>query len=914
MNQNITLIKRFCELMKLLPGRNTQKSTSNLLKILHASGLAVSLLLCISPFDKNAHGASIPVVSTLSAITEAVSTPVRLASDQFGNIYVTDPRGGGIHRYNSAGKLQQAITTTKDLFGIAIAQNGDLLVSQGTSVLVLDKTSGALKSQFGVFGKANGIAVDSSGYIYVADSLDNCVQIFNAAYAPVSTGVAAAGKPANSFGSIGRGTGQFMQPTGISYEKASNQVAVVDTLNGRVQFFTTSGVYRNSLGSYGTGPLKFASPQGIAFEYTKDDKTLSRIYVVDSYQSNVQVIDAATSTFLRYIGSYGITSGKLLVPADVLYDRFDSLNNRLIVANGTGAISLFGIDGTSSGAPSSGPPLTINSVPLVTNLTTLTLNGTTANGATVAVNGTAAAVSGTFWTSTINLNTGINVINISATSASGTTVETVSVNVLAASGGLPPVDLTMTPLPTITGNNLVTLSGTITSGAAVSVNGSAATITGTAWSQVVTLSPGINNLLITASKAGLSDSTTSFNITLDNTPPVLNTFLLQNGTSTSTPVQTISGTVTDATATSVTVTVNDTIQTVPVNDGLFSAAVILRSGANSIAVTAVDAAGNQSTPASSSIIFNSSAPAVALTTPSGAVSNSSGYTVRGTASAGSIVTINNGAPVPLSGTTWSATVNLVPGLNHLEIKAADPVSGKSSSILGSVIFGQDLPPVAVTSPPQDQATAQPGNVLSGTVTPGATLSATVNGAAVPVVVNGVTFTVTLPAFTAPDSYSVAVNATDSIGATATTIRTLIYDNTVPVISVRSTTPPKVTATGGVLVAKDKNGQVGNVSASGGTSSLDLAGVNYDAPSLNIYAITAAGTSTRNGDVNLDGKIDVADALLALQTLVGIAPAPSFEQLLHGDVGPLVNHEPAPDGKIRLDDAVVILNKVIGFAW
>ncbi|RII29942.1 MAG: hypothetical protein CXR30_09090 [Geobacter sp.] len=884
-------------------------------------GMMAILLSGIYLFAGKAESATAPVVSTLAPITEGVSTPVRLATDLSGNIYVSDPRGGGIHKYSNAGKLLQTIATANDVLGIAIAQNGDLLASQGTYVAAFDKNSGALLSKFGTFGKANGIAVAGNGFVYVTDSVNNCVQVFNAAYAPVTTGVAASGLPVNSFGSAGRAAGQFTQPTGISYEKISNQLAVADTLNGRIEFFSTSGVYQSTLGTFGAGPLLFSSPEGVAFEYSANGQSLSRIYVVDSYQSIVQAIDAATSTFLRNIGGYGTTSGKLVVPADVLYDPFDPLNNRLLVANGTGTVALFAIDSTSAGQPASGPALVVNAVPTVTNLNTIIIDGTTASGATVTVNGIVATVTGTSWTSTVPLTSGINVITISATDSSGTTTQTVSVN--AQAPAVNQVSLTITPFPTLTTASSITLTGTVDVGGAVTANSLSATVTGNSWSVTVPLSQGANSFQIIASKAGMNNSTATVNITMDNIAPVLTAYMLQNNSTSSTPVQTISGTVTDTGATSVTVTINGTSQTIPVTNGTFSMAAVLNIGANTVSVTATDAAGNSSAPAVSNITYDPQAPLFTVTTPNGSASNAPSFTLTGTAPAGSSVTVNNlpvamsntavaktaSAQATLNGTTWTAAVTLNPGPNYFEIVVTDPVSKKSAATAETIAYVQGLPSIAVTDPPQDMATAKSSLAISGTVTAGATVTATVNGTNVPVTVNGTTFGLTLPAFTTPGSYTVNIVATDASGNASTT-RTVIYDPIVPVLTVVSSAPLKITATGGVLVAKDKNGPVGNVTIANGTSTLDLSGVTYDSASLNVYALSAAGVSTRNGDLDGNGQLGISDALQALRMASGLV-TPTTAELLHGDVAPLVNGVPVPDGVIDIRDALVILRASVG---
>lgn len=880
-------------------------------RLIGIAAVATAILLPFTAHDNVAWAATAPVVSTLSSITEGVSTPVRAATDQLGNFYVSDPRGGGILVYNNAGKLQRKITLPASPMGIAIALNGDLLVSQGSSVAVVNPITGTIASMFGTFKKANAIAVDLSGFVYVTDSLDNCVQVFSAAYAPAATGAAAAGKPANSFGSAGKLNGQFLQPTGISYEKAANQLAVADTLNGRVQFFTTSGLYQKSIGSLGAGPLKFTSPQAVAFEYSSDGKSLSRIYVADSFQSNLQVIDAATGSFSRYIGSYGLTGGKLVTPGDVLFDRFDSNNKRLLVSNGTGVLSLFGIDGAGTAGPSTGPLLTVNTMPLATNLPALAITGTVASGATVTVNGTAAVITGTSWSSTVNLVAGFNLITVTAQSSSGSTVKTFGVNAIAPAANQ--VALTVNPLPAVTKVAGITLSGGVDTGSTVLVNGTPAVVSGTSWSIPVTLLPGGNNFLITASNTAMTDSRLSINITLDNIAPLLSTVLPPNGSTTSRAVLSIAGTVTDASPSTVTVTLNGVDQRVPVSDGMFSLAVVLAGGANVIAVSAVDAAGNSSGFASSTINYSPISPNINLTTASGSVTDNPVYTIAGTAPSGSTVTVN-GAPVTLDGTVWSSQVNLSAGINYVVVKATGS-DGLSSTTVVPVTLGQNLPIIAVTSPSQDLATASPVVSVEGTAGNGSVVTATVNGASIPVTMtaNG-GFSAVLPALTTPGDYVVVVSAMDGSGNMSTVTRSVVYDPSIPAISVLSSIPPKVTATGGVLVARDKNGPVGSATVAGGISTLDLTGVSYDPSTLNIFCITAAGISTRDGDINIDGKVDIFDALLALRMLVGLEKKASFQQMLHGDVGPIQDHLPTVDSQVRMSDVVVIMEKVVGLGW
>jgi hypothetical protein len=78
------------------------------------------------------------------------------------------------------------------------------------------------------------------------------------------------------------------------------------------------------------------------------------------------------------------------------------------------------------------------------------------------------------------------------------------------------------------------------------------------------------------------------------------------------------------------------------------------------------------------------------------------------------------------------------------------------------------------------------------------------------------------------------------------------------------------------------------------------------------------TITLNTSLKPDGKLtgnatlSIADALRALQIAVGLI-TPTATELFHGDVAPLVNGVPVPDGVIDSRDALVILRACLGLA-
>ena len=65
-----------------------------------------------------------------------------------------------------------------------------------------------------------------------------------------------------------------------------------------------------------------------------------------------------------------------------------------------------------------------------------------------------------------------------------------------------------------------------------------------------------------------------------------------------------------------------------------------------------------------------------------------------------------------------------------------------------------------------------------------------------------------------------------------------------------------------------------------------------------------------GDLNYDGVVDVIDVLRALRILLGLV-TPAVDELLRGDVAPVIAGSPAPDGLFNPGDLVIIQRLALG---
>ncbi len=217
--------------------------------------------------------------------------------------------------------------------GIAIDSRGRIYVCDSSDhyVRIFDGQALFVKEVLNLYGKEGGLqgmACDSSGLLYLADTDNGCLQVFQSETATWLRKVASKGTKA----------GQLHLPSGVAVDR-SNQVYVVDYGTSRVSVFSKAGIFLRSFGGKGTANGLFNVPRDVAVD--KND----RIYVSDSLNHRIQIFGPA-GDWLYSFGGRGPENGHFVGPAGV---SIDPDNNCLyVVDRGNQRVQIFELSGTLS--------------------------------------------------------------------------------------------------------------------------------------------------------------------------------------------------------------------------------------------------------------------------------------------------------------------------------------------------------------------------------------------------------------------------------------------------------------------------------------------------------------------------------------------------------------------------------------
>ena len=159
------------------------------------------------------------------------------------------------------------------------------------------------------FYNPNGVAVDGSGNVYVADRLNHTIRKVTPA-GVVSTLAGLAGNPGSSDGT--GSAARFYAPAGLAVDSSGN-VYVADTYNSTIRMVTPSGVVSTLVGlagsrgsSDGTGnAARFYYPFGVAMDSS------GKLYVADTDNNTIRMVapGGVVSTLAGLAGSSGSSDG-----------------------------------------------------------------------------------------------------------------------------------------------------------------------------------------------------------------------------------------------------------------------------------------------------------------------------------------------------------------------------------------------------------------------------------------------------------------------------------------------------------------------------------------------------------------------------------------------------------------------------
>ena len=248
--------------------------------------------------------------------------PNGVAIDTNGNVYVVEPYNDTIRKVTAAG----VVTTLAGLagsfgssngtgsdgrfyypYGVAVDTNGNIYVADTFNHTIRKvTTAGVVTTLAGLAGSSGtndgtgsdarfyepgGVAVDTNGNVYVADTVNNAIRKVTAA-GVVTTLAGFAGSSGTNNGTVS--DARFYHPYGVAVDTNGN-VYVADTGNNTIRMVTAAGVVTtlaglagSSGGANGTGSAaRFYNPNGVAVDAD------GNVYVADTYNDTIRKVTEA---------------------------------------------------------------------------------------------------------------------------------------------------------------------------------------------------------------------------------------------------------------------------------------------------------------------------------------------------------------------------------------------------------------------------------------------------------------------------------------------------------------------------------------------------------------------------------------------------------------------------------------------
>ncbi len=210
--------------------------------------------------------------------------PVGIAYDATRGLVVSDSAAGVLFTFDAdgyyLGTLGKGVLNKPSGITIDSAKGRIFVADVGLHQVVVLSFDGELIERIGERGTSLGefnfptnVAYGHDGLLYVSDSLNFRVQVFDQNFSPL-----------RQIGQKGDLPGYFSHPKGIALDR-DNHLYVIDSHFESVQIFDSQGNLLLTFGQEGHGPGQFWLPTGIHIDPN------NRIWVADSYNQRLQVFE-----------------------------------------------------------------------------------------------------------------------------------------------------------------------------------------------------------------------------------------------------------------------------------------------------------------------------------------------------------------------------------------------------------------------------------------------------------------------------------------------------------------------------------------------------------------------------------------------------------------------------------------------
>jgi sugar lactone lactonase YvrE len=219
-----------------------------------------------------------------SALSASLNTPLAIALDKAGNLFIADTLNGRVRRVDA----QTGIITT-------IAGNGRYSFSGDGGFA----TSASLN-------QPGGLAVDSQGNVFIADTENHRVRFVEASSGRITT---IAGNGTAAFAGDGdiATKAQLNSPNGLALDLLDSTLFITDTFNQRIRQINLSSKIISTIAGNGVAGFSFdnssATDASLNFPNSITTDLLGNIYIADTLNFRIRKVDIKTGIITSLVGN-----------------------------------------------------------------------------------------------------------------------------------------------------------------------------------------------------------------------------------------------------------------------------------------------------------------------------------------------------------------------------------------------------------------------------------------------------------------------------------------------------------------------------------------------------------------------------------------------------------------------------------